>query len=677
MVLFALASTAIVAGGFEWKHYEALLAWDHYGLSRWDDALLFLLIWGKSLVLMGLLLLPAVALGFLGFLRWARWVFTVGAVRVMCWLLLDLRLHAVTGNHLADYLHLAFNPGAPRCLGGLSGAAWRVGLLLLAVAGATLALRVICAGAARLLVERRLWLVHRGLPAVLVLVFCLPILVAWPGRRVFSSPILLEQLDQRLPLSIPFTSWIAPPPAPLDRVCGQLQAALAPTYARLWPQIVTPRPLDDSVPALAPGAPNVVVIVLESLRYSALSPEMMPRLDRWANRGLRLERHFAGSNCSHPGMMALLYGRTPHLYDRTLDARLAPQFPLSLRQAGYEATYIATTALAWERMEEYLDQRSFDRLIVHDDGTAWWYRDIETIADIKRLINGPGAEAGDQGGDQGASDGGGERGAKPKFIVAFLMATHFPYECPADRQLFQPTCPSEQMYGADTQRRRPEILNRYRNAANFDDEQVADLLGALDPKRNLIIITGDHGESFWEDGSLAHGSKLSEMQTRVPLVMVGPGVPAGRMEMPTAHADVLRTVLHVLAQRSVAVAYCPGRDLLALGPGTILPARAAAWDGSAPAAGADAPGAMAPSPAPAWAYTVVTPKPVAADPYVDIQVVRPEGKLLLRLALNEPTMQVLGFCDASGAIDPTLTPAPAAAKVWMETAAGALEQLAQ
>jgi hypothetical protein len=62
---------------------------------------------------------------------------------------------------------------------------------------------------------------------------------------------------------------------------------------------------------------------------------------------------------------------------------------------------------------------------------------------------------------------------------------------------------------------------------------------------------------------------------------------------------------------------------------------------------------------------------------VDIQVVRSEGKLLLRLSLHEPAMQVLGFCDPAGAIDPTLTPAPAAVALWAETAAGALEQLAQ
>jgi hypothetical protein len=383
-------------------------------------------------------------------------------------------------------------------------------------------------------------------------------------------------------------------------------------------------------------------------------------------------------------MMALLYGRTPHLYYRTLNARLVPQLPLSLRHAGCRATYIATTALAWERMEDYLDQRAFDQLLVHDDGTEWWNRDLEALADIGRLVNGSGPAS--RGGEEAVGDEQDEplphgcgssatladsRGAsrRPQLIVAFLMATHFPYAYPEDRQIYQPVCTTEQMYGPNTEARRPEILNRYKNAADFDDEQVAALLGTLDLKRNLVIVTGDHGESFWEDGALAHCSKLSEIQTRVPLVMAGPGVPAGRIETPTAHADVLPTILHVLAHHAVAVAHCPGRDLLALPAGMIVPT------GGQGAAGAEAEASVDASAADQ--FSLVVPKPVATDPYLDVQVVRPEGKLLLRLALHEPKLLVLGFCDSSGAIDPALTPAPAAAPRWAATAGRALEQLAQ
>ena len=85
---------------------------------------------------------------------------------------------------------------------------------------------------------------------------------------------------------------------------------------------------------------------------------------------------------------------------------------------------------------------------------------------------------------------------------------------------------------------------------------------SIDPERNLIMITGDHGESLGEDGVAAHGSRMSEIQLRTPFVMVGPGIPAQKVKTATSHTDVLPTLLHGLAGKPVRVAGCQGRDVL-------------------------------------------------------------------------------------------------------------------
>jgi len=80
-----------------------------------------------------------------------------------------------------------------------------------------------------------------------------------------------------------------------------------------------------------------------------------------------------------------------------------------------------------------------------------------------------------------------------------------------------------------------------------------------------VILTGDHGESLFDDGTLAHASRLSEIQTRVPFVLVGPGVPRGRVvDRPTTHLDVLPTLLRLLGVPSSSG--FSGRDLLAEPP---------------------------------------------------------------------------------------------------------------
>ena len=81
--------------------------------------------------------------------------------------------------------------------------------------------------------------------------------------------------------------------------------------------------------------PNIIVIVLESFRYDALTPEVMPNLWKLAARGARMETHYAASNSSHYGLFALLYGRSPLNYFATLDTGLPPTLPFLLRQYGY------------------------------------------------------------------------------------------------------------------------------------------------------------------------------------------------------------------------------------------------------------------------------------------------------------------------------------------------------
>lgn len=109
------------------------------------------------------------------------------------------------------------------------------------------------------------------------------------------------------------------------------------------------------------------------------------------------------------------------------------------------------------------------------------------------------------------------------------------------------------------------MLNRYRNALGFLDDEISNLIRRLDPERNVIVLTGDRGESFWDDGTFMHASRGSDVQMRVPLVVVGPGIPRGRLTARSRHMDVLPSLLHLLAGRNVPLAHTHGRDQFAQG----------------------------------------------------------------------------------------------------------------
>ena len=77
----------------------------------------------------------------------------------------------------------------------------------------------------------------------------------------------------------------------------------------------------------------------------------------------------------------------------------------------------------------------------------------------------------------------------------------------------------------------------------YMDEQIGVLLAKL-PKDVDVVVVGDHGEMLGEHGELHHGLLLYKAARRVPLLVAGPGVPAGRTEECLVRtADVAPTLL--------------------------------------------------------------------------------------------------------------------------------------
>ncbi len=66
--------------------------------------------------------------------------------------------------------------------------------------------------------------------------------------------------------------------------------------------------------------------------------------------------------------------------------------------------------------------------------------------------------------------------------------------------------------------------------------------GVLDD--TLLVVTSDHGEEFGEHGRWEHFITTYEESIRVPLILRGPGLPAGvRVEAPVSLVDVVPTIL--------------------------------------------------------------------------------------------------------------------------------------
>jgi len=100
----------------------------------------------------------------------------------------------------------------------------------------------------------------------------------------------------------------------------------------------------------------------------------------------------------------------------------------------------------------------------------------------------------------------------------------------------------------------------YDGEISYMDEQVGALLKKLPPGADVVAV-GDHGEMLGEHGEATHGLLLFRGVRRVPLILAGPDVPAGRVsDCLVRTADVAPTLLAMAG--AAAPARLDGASLL-------------------------------------------------------------------------------------------------------------------
>jgi hypothetical protein len=292
--------------------------------------------------------------------------------------------------------------------------------------------------------------------------------------------------------------------------------------------------------------PDVLLVVIESLRADALDAETMPALFARSRSpsALVAERHYAGANCTANSWFTIVYGTNGTAFAHFTDpARPVPSAPIAwLRASGYRTEMFTSESLVWQHMGELFFEPGFDTIVVDEDGEVW-ERDARLV---DHYFEQP-------------------HGTEPRFSVIFFTSSHHDYAFPPDRAPFQPSLSPLDVMGTDLRPYRAELHNRYRNSVSWVDALVGRLLDRLEQEGRLahtrVIVTGDHGEELLEHGHLTHASSLVEEQIHVPFVALGvPGL-AGRTRAPTSHAQILPTLLASIS---------PGLDFAASGTGTPI-----------------------------------------------------------------------------------------------------------
>lgn len=308
------------------------------------------------------------------------------------------------------------------------------------------------------------------------------------------------------------------------------------------------------VPTVDPEGPrpNVLVVVIDSWRSDMLSPEVTPELHALAGEALRFENHYSGGNGTRFGIFSMLYGLHGTYWFSVLEERRPPVLFDVLGDEGYEFRVYSTASMdfpefrdtAWVRCEEHIYDEHPSELI--------WECDLRVASMFEEYLASR-AELEDP---------------QPFFTFILLDAAHQPYSSPPGGP-FQPAAEQldyMELANDDSAALVDRVKNRYQNALHFTDGIAAGMIEALrasgELENTLVIVTGDHGDEFQENGFWGHTSNFTDEQVKVPFLLFGPGVEPGVERSPTSHLDIPPTILERLgASTEVRSKWCLGGNL--------------------------------------------------------------------------------------------------------------------
>ena len=429
------------------------------------------------------------------------------------------------------------------------------------------------------------------LPAVRVLVFLLTFL------SVYDWLTLTNRLYHRACLLLALGAGVA-----FARWCGKREGAFLQFCKRTTPRMVGAwvlvfagiqggqwlheRKAVAQLPPAASDAPNVLVIVVDTLRADHVSSygyarPTTPNLDRISRQGVLFENAVSTSSWSLPSHVSLLTGR--YLFEHGV-GNVQPEPWLgwkstslggfatlgeALQEKGYRTGAFSANRTYFSRdlgfgrsfihFEDYFHSpadmfvrtlygREFARIYLKRSDHSLVKRILRRLG-WTSLLDQDAEGSGSYGGAFGvrkradvvnkeAMDWIGADRQRPFFAFLNYFDVHDPYGGPRDYP--KPSWPQQ------------TSIDAYDNGVKYVDDYMGQLMDELEvrglAKNTLVVITSDHGESLGQHHLETHGRALYWELIRVPLVIYYSGhVPAGvKIEKPVTNAGIPSTVLKLV-----------------------------------------------------------------------------------------------------------------------------------
>jgi arylsulfatase A-like enzyme len=305
-----------------------------------------------------------------------------------------------------------------------------------------------------------------------------------------------------------------------------------------------------------PEAPNVVLIVMDTLRQDRLSCygydfETTPTLDSLAQRGILYENAYSSAPWTWPATASILTGLHPETHGVLADGECylnseIETLPELLGKRGFLTGAFSCNPLI-------VPNKNFDQGFDSFQSKPAFQQSSRVIGDIRNWVR--------------------MNSRTRFFLYVQLTDTHeayhpipeararaggkFPSDPPLERlHKYQARLLRGEGHDAQGNSRLDEVMppahrdwiqHAYDAAVISADYYVGEILDELAGQglmdRTIVAFTSDHGEELGDHGMLTHGHSLFPELSRVPLILAGPGLPRGlRNSTPVSNRHLAPTL---------------------------------------------------------------------------------------------------------------------------------------
>lgn len=295
---------------------------------------------------------------------------------------------------------------------------------------------------------------------------------------------------------------------------------------------------------------NIILIMVDSLRFDSLNAHSMPYTTELATHGWQFKNHFSGGNATQPGLFSLFYSIPSNYWTAALKQRKRSVLIDLLLNQGY------VTQIIWSAQ---MQNPPFDKTIYIDlpnlslsgqSDSDVGNRDRETTKRAIQFLSKPQQD-------------------KPFFLNLFYNAPHAFCSEQSFSKPFQPASENCNRFNFSNDEDPKPYYNRYLNAVKFIDDELNKIWITIRDKgyleNSIVIFTADHGQEFNDNQQnyWGHSGNFTRSQVHIPFFILWPHEHPREINYITSSYDFLPTIMtrHFACENPISD-YSIGQPLL-------------------------------------------------------------------------------------------------------------------